>query len=89
MKSLTKKQAEYLAESAKGKTYEEISDIFYVTVDTVTRSIAEARKRSETKTTLQCFARAVAREEIGIDHEGLVFIPNHEYEGGDANGTLY
>lgn len=75
LKSLTTRQLEFLAKSARGMTYEEIAKDSYVALTTVTAAISKARQRLEVRTTLQCFAVAIAREELGIDHDGCCFIP--------------
>lgn len=75
-KSLTKRQQEFLALSANGYAYRDIAKFNFVTLSTVKSTLSRARERSKTKTTLQCFARAISREELGIDHNGVVFVPD-------------
>lgn len=75
IKPLTARQAEFLALSARGMTYNQIAEKCCVTIDTVKATISKARNRLEAQTSLQCFSIAVAREELGIDHEGVAFIP--------------
>jgi len=76
MKQLTQRQLEFLAKSARGMTQEEIAKECYVVKSTVKSTIGEARERLEVKTTLQCLCVAIAREELGLDHDGVCFIPN-------------
>jgi DNA-binding CsgD family transcriptional regulator len=80
-KSLTPTQAKYLAKSARGMTYDQIAKDCVVSVKTITAALAEARKRLGTRTTLQCFAVAISREELGIDHEGYTFVPENLKKG--------
>ena len=75
IKSLTNRQKEFLAKSAQGMTYQEIAENSYVTVRTVTSALESARKRLEVNNTLQCLAKAISREEIGLDHEGVCSVP--------------
>lgn len=78
MKSLTKRQIEFLAMTAKGMTNEQIAKECFVAKSTVESSFSEARKRLETKTTAQTVLKAISREELGLDHTGECFIPDYE-----------
>lgn len=78
MKSLTNRQIEFLAMSARGITNAEIAKICFVSLNTVVSTFTEARKRLECKTTTQCVVKAISREEIGLDHDGIAFVPTRE-----------
>lgn len=77
-RSLTKRQVEFLAKSAQGMTSEQIAKSCYVTANTVRSTFTEARKRLGATTTVQCVIMAIAREELGLDHEGYCYIPDFE-----------
>jgi len=47
-----------------------------VSVRTVENNISLARKRLGTTTTAQTLIQAIAREEIGMDHNRTCFIPD-------------
>lgn len=66
-KKLTPSQAKYLAKSANGMTYKQISAIFVISEETVTKSLSEARKRLGAKNNLQCFALAVWHKELDLE----------------------
>jgi DNA-binding NarL/FixJ family response regulator len=75
IKELTHRQKEFLVLSAVGMTYNQIAEKCVVEPSTVKNTFAEARKRLETSTTTQCLLLAIAREEIGITHDGIAFLP--------------
>lgn len=77
-KSLTPRQAEFLAKSAKGMSYKEIAKDCFVSINTVESTFLNARKRLEVKTNLQCFSVAISREELGLDHDGVCFVPDNK-----------
>jgi DNA-binding NarL/FixJ family response regulator len=75
VKPLTNRQLEFLALSARGMLHKQIAEKCCVTIDTVTSAFSEARKRLGTNTTLQLYAMAISREELGLDHNGVTFVP--------------
>lgn len=75
MKSLTRRQAEFLSELARGKSYAEIASDCFVARKTVNSTLEEARKRTETKTNIQCLALSIGRGELEINYEGYCYIP--------------
>jgi DNA-binding NarL/FixJ family response regulator len=77
-KALTKRQAEFLAKSARGMTYEEIAKTSFVTKNTVRSTFTSARKRLGAETNTQCVVMAIAREELGLSHDGICFVPDYE-----------
>lgn len=61
--------------SAQGKTYAEIAEICFVSIETVRGTLTKARERMGANTTAQAAVIAIAREELGLTHDGLVFVP--------------
>ena len=77
-KELTKRQKEFLAMTAQGLMHEKIAEICVVSPETVRNSLARARERMKASTTAQCVVLAIAREELGLTHEGYCYVPNIE-----------
>ncbi len=73
---LTKRQKQFLALCAQGKLNQEIAYINKLSIRTVENAMALARKRLNAQTTAQAILIAIAREELGLDHDGLCFLPN-------------
>lgn len=73
---LTKRQIEFLAKSAQGMTSEQIAKSCFVSHNTVRSTFSAARARIGATTTVQCVIMAIAREELGLDHDGNCYVPN-------------
>lgn len=56
-------------------TYEQIAETCFVSTDTVRSTLVNARQRLGANTTAQAAVIAIAREELGLTHEGLVYVP--------------
>lgn len=76
IRELTQRQKEFFVMAARGMTYEQISQYAHVEISTVKSTFAKARTRLNTSTTMQCLVIAISREEIGIDHNGVAFLPD-------------
>jgi DNA-binding NarL/FixJ family response regulator len=74
---LTKRQKQFLAMVGKGKLNQEIASIFNLSSRTVENTISQARTRLKARTTAQCILIAIAREELGLTHEGDCFVPDN------------
>lgn len=70
--------------AARGMTYEQIAKACVIEISTVTSTFAKARIRLGTSTTMQCMVKAISREEIGIDHNGIAFLPDLTQLGSDC-----
>jgi DNA-binding CsgD family transcriptional regulator len=57
--------------------YAQIAVECKVSHKTVENTIAKARKRLNAATTAQAVVISVAREELGIDHNGRAFVPEY------------
>lgn len=74
-RGLTKRQKEFLAKSAQGLTSGKIAEVFCVSDSTVRSTFAKAKERLGATTTVQAVVLAIAREELGLDHEGFCYMP--------------
>jgi len=75
-KSLTKRQSEFLAMSARGLTYQQIAEECFVAIGTVRGTFEKARLRIGASTNVQAVVLAISREELGLTHDGQVFVPS-------------
>lgn len=76
IKALTLRQKEFLAMAARGNTHKKIAEECFVSPKTVTSAFTNARSRLEASTTAQVIVLAIAREELGITHDGVCFVPS-------------
>lgn len=74
-KELTKRQKECLAAVAQGKQYEQIAQDKKISPHTVRNNIIAARKKLGATTTAQAVILAISREELGLSHDGICFVP--------------
>jgi DNA-binding CsgD family transcriptional regulator len=77
-RELTKRQKEFLAKSAQGMTSGKIAGVFCVSDNTVRSTFAAAKERLGAKTTVQAVVLAIAREELGLQHDGFCYMPEIE-----------
>lgn len=74
---LTERQKDFLVRNAQGETYAQIAEKCFVSIGTVKSTFAQARSRLQAFTTAQCIVYAISREELGLTHDGLCFIPDY------------
>ncbi len=74
-KSLTRRQKEFLALSAQGNTAKQIAYKFTLSIATVNATMRAAKARMGTNTISQTIILAVAREELGVTHDGYCYVP--------------
>lgn len=72
---LTPRQAEFLALTAQGFTGPQIALLSSFSPWTVKDALDEARRRLNARTLPQAVAKAIAYEEVIIDHDGFVWAP--------------
>lgn len=77
-RGLTERQKQFLAKSAQGMTSGKIAGVFSVSDSTVRSTLASAKKSLGASTTAQAVVLAIAREELGLDHEGFCYITEYE-----------
>lgn len=74
VQSLTARQKQFLALTARGFQYAQIAHACGVSIKTIENQLSMARKRIGATTTAQCVVIAIAREELGIDHDGNCYV---------------
>lgn len=75
-KSLTPRQVEFLAKSAKGMTYSDISKECFISEKTVSKALYEARQRLGAKNNLHCLSLAICRGEMFVGKDGMCCVSN-------------
>ena len=60
--------------TAQGKSADQIARECFVSVNTVRSTVVDARARLKANNTAHCIIIAIAREELGLDHDGNCFI---------------
>ena len=76
IKPLTQRQLEFLALIANGMRPVEIAELCVLSRGTVNATIDKARQRIGARNNSQAVVLAIAREELGLAHDGQCFISN-------------
>jgi DNA-binding CsgD family transcriptional regulator len=72
---LSRRELEFLALAGNGFTRNKIAQAFCVSPMTVKHTFARARARTGAASTAHCVVLAIAREQLILDHEGVVHVP--------------
>lgn len=75
METLTPRQLEILALYGNGLRAPEVAKSCFISERTVSTTIENARKRTGADTTPQLLVQAIASEQLILDHEGRVRVP--------------
>lgn len=75
MEALTPRQLEVLAHYGNGSRGPEIAKALYISTRTVEKTLANARRLIEARNNVQLLVRAIADEQLILDHEGGVRVP--------------
>lgn len=75
---LTPRQKLYLAMAARGAQVPDIAAYYVIEKTSVKNALDEARRRMGCRTLAQAVARAIALEQLILDHNGTVWAPRHQ-----------
>lgn len=73
--SLTERQVEFLSAFGRGMRIPAIAGEYELTVQAVETTLKRARERYAVGTTVEALVIAIAREEIGLTHDGVCYTP--------------
>jgi hypothetical protein len=69
----------------RGMTYQQIADECVLDRGTVHNTITSARQRLGGVSTIQALLIAIAREELGLTHDGICFLPIERPQSEDPD----